>query len=236
MIILQDVLASNQSHVNITLNMGNFDAAHSDTTESISTITTATTYRLAYSLGEQVLATHHDWDDQYYPGRIVSTNSDGTYSIRFHDGDFSPRTPPKHIKRDPDVNDEHFDRETLAANSNESMGGHVHQEARKFVAGDIVMATHSDWEYQYYPGRIINANVDRTYAIRFFDGDTAKAIHDNHIMDIPYKNNDRVFARKENWVEAFPGRIDRLNHDGTYTVAVDDGDSAEIPIQKIRSM
>ena len=71
---------------------------------------------------------------------------------------------------------------------------------------------------------------------RFFDGDTAKAIHDNHIMDIPYKKNERVFARKGNWVEAFPGRIDHLNHDGTYTVAFDDGDSAEIPIQNIRSM
>ena len=82
----------------------------------------------------------------------------------------------------------------------------------------------------------MKANVDLTYAIRFFDGDIAKAIHEDHIMDIPYKKNERVFARKGNWVEAFPGRIDHLNHDGTYTVAFDDGDSADIPVKNIRSM
>ena len=30
--------------------------------------------------------------------------------------------------------------------------------------------------------------------------------------------------------------IDHLNHDGTYTVAFDDGDSADIPVKNIRSM
>ena len=110
--------------------MDNFDVAHSDTTESISTITTATTNGLTYSLGDQVIATHHDWDDQYFPGRIVGINSDGTYSIQFHDGDFSPKTLPKHVKRNPDTNDEPFGREVFVADSNETMEGHVHEEAR----------------------------------------------------------------------------------------------------------
>lgn len=140
------------------------------------------------------------------------------------------------MKRYPAVNDGESDREASVANSNETVKGYVHEEVSKYVAGDIVLATHSDWEDQYYPGRIINVNVDRTYAVRFFDGDLAKSIHVNHVADIPYRNNDRVLARQENWAEAFPGRIDHLNHDGTYTVAFDDGDSAEISIKNIRSI
>ena len=219
-----------------SLGIDNFDTAHSDTAESISTITTATTYGSTYSLGDQVLATHHDWDDQYFPGRIAGINNDGTYSIKFQDGDFSPNTLPKYVKRYPAVNDEESDREASVANSNETVKGYAHEEVSKYVVGDIVLATHYDWEDQYYPGRIINVNVDRTYAVRFFDGELAKAIHVNHVTEIPYKNNDRVFARQENWAEAFPGRIDRLNHDGTYTVAFDDGDSADISIKNIRGI
>ena len=44
-------------------------------------------------------------------------------------------------------------------------------------------------------------------------------------MDIPTKRMKGYLPESE-LAEAFPGRIDHLNHDGTYTVAFDDGDSA----------
>jgi len=240
------------NHIPNLLHINDFEKANSDNADSLSTVTTTTVNNnmnnnnglfLSFSMGDSVLATHYDWDEKYYPGNIAGINSDGTYSVQFLDGDYSSQVLLKHIKRDAGYPNHRQLNMRQKANNNtiDNVRNHprmqnILEHEFKYLPGHPVLATNSDWDSTYFPGRVETVNDDGTYVIHFYDGHVSKNIHLNHIKDIPLKKDDRVLGKQNHWVKMHPGTIERLNSDGTYIILFDDGDSKDILLKNIVKM
>jgi hypothetical protein len=222
------------------LHMDDLERANSENGDSLSTVTTNTTYNnknynnnnafFKYSMGDSVMATHDDWSEIYYPGHIAGFNVDGTYAVQFLDGDFSPSVSIKHLRREDQYGKNQLSIRNMRKNQN------ISDTIIEFVPGEAILATHSNWDNGYFPGRVEKLNNDGTYVIHFHDGDIAYNVEPNHIKGIPFQRKDRVMGKEDHWVDMHKGTIERLNSDGTYTISFDDGDLKDILLKNIRRM
>ena len=110
---------------------------------------------LDVKVGEKVEARYRG-RSRYYPGKIRSINSDGTYDIDYDDGDKEKKVKTVHIRHRP------------------LPGG--------YAVGEKVEAK---WQRgsSYWPGKISSVNSDGTYDIDYDDGDkdtNVKTIHIRH--------------------------------------------------------
>jgi hypothetical protein len=226
------------------LRMDDYEKANSDNADSLSTVTTSTLRNninttSTFSMGDSVLAIQHDWDSRCYNGHIVGVNTDGTYAIEFLDGDLAPQVPLRHIKKYDNYRtgqrSMHYrdDSNNFTGIENKSSAQYISENARQYFPGDAILATHSDWDNKYFPGRVQRSNNDGTYIVHFYDGDISNNIHPDHIQDIPFKKNDRVFAKHDHWVDMHLGTIVLLNNDGTFNISFDDGDSGDIKLKNV---
>ncbi|MBZ0231682.1 MAG: hypothetical protein K8M05_04980 [Deltaproteobacteria bacterium] len=74
------------------------DAAAAAATSSPDVAAAASSAKVpgVFAVGDLVSA---KWEDGYwYPGKIAAVNADGTYKIKYSDGDVSPKQKAKHIK------------------------------------------------------------------------------------------------------------------------------------------
>ena len=154
---------------------------------------------------------------RYYKGEITSVNSDGTYDIRFDDGERKRGVRDDQIKG----NDDRDDRSSSSSSS-----------SRSRREGDRVEAKVAGWT-RYYKGEITRVNSDGTYDIRFDDGERKRGVRDDQIKGNnddrsssrrSRREGDRVEAKVAGWTRYYKGEITRVNSDGTYDIRFDDGE------------
>ena len=93
--------------------------------------------------------------DKWFKGKITSVNRDGTYDIRYDDGD-----------REKDVKTDLI--RPLGGSSSSS-------SSTKYYEGDVVEARFGGRD-KWFKGKITAANRDGTYDIHFDDGDREKDV------------------------------------------------------------
>ena len=166
--------------------------------------------------GDRVEAKVAGWT-RYYKGEITRVNSDGTYDIRFDDGERKRGVRADQIKGSSSDRDEG------------SSGSSSHRE------GDRVEAKVAGWT-RYYKGEITRVNSDGTYDIRFDDGERKRGVRADQIKggssdrderssgSSSHREGDRVEAKVAGWTRYYKGEITRVNSDGTYDIRFDDGE------------
>ena len=219
-----------------------------------------------------------------FRGVIEAANADGTYDVRYDDGDFEaavareliyvqrvskiaaedgesaqeggnddeqsaasdgdlstsssePSTgssEPSIARKDEEEEDEASDKEVAAATAvaDEGRGGGEGEGGGKGASlsvGDSVEARF-DGGPDFHPGKVVASNGDGTYAIDYSDGDKEPAVNRLRIRrtgDIrpeALAEGMRCEARHGGGIHCFGGVIAKVNGDGTYNVAYDDGD------------
>ena len=112
-----------------------------------------------FANGEKIEG-RYNGKNKWYGGSIEKDNKDGTYAIKYDDGESEPRVA--------------FVRRAAAAPSPEA-SVKVLSVPIKFGAGDTVEARYGG-KAKYYGGKIVGANGDGTFEVCYDDGDTEKAV------------------------------------------------------------
>ncbi|KAJ1454616.1 hypothetical protein M885DRAFT_426362, partial [Pelagophyceae sp. CCMP2097] len=143
----------------------------------------------------------------YQPGKIAHVNADGTFVVKYDDGQKETRVVEALIK---------------------PLCGKVD---RRLNVDDKVEARYEGKE-KYYPGRIALVNADRTYDVDY-DGGEKETRVPNHFVRRPggdetrvgkLREGAKVKARYRGKSKFYPGRISRDRGDGTFDVDYDDGE------------
>ena len=141
-----------------------------------------TSSRGTYRMGETVEARYKN-GSQYYKGDIVSVNSNGTYDIRYDDGDEERNVSAYKIRR-----------KAGAASTT------------KLREGDAVEARYRGRE-KYYKGKISRDRMDGTYDINYDDGEKELRVEERLIRKLAddpisprpsgdsFREGDKVEAR-----------------------------------------
>jgi hypothetical protein len=181
---------------------------------------------------------------RWFKGTIDSVNRDGTYDVRYEDGDRERDVIAEHI-RSIDGADRR-DRESRGASTSSSTS---------YREGDKVEARFKG-KTRWFKGTIESLNRDGTYDVRYEDGDRERDVIAEYIRSIDggarrdrdtrslspsssssYREGDKVEARFKGKTRWFKGTIESVNRDGTYDVRYEDGDrEREVIAEYIRSV
>lgn len=152
---------------------------------------------------------------------------------------------------------ERMQRATASARSADTLDLHAqhaqltqHSSSRdEFVKGDKVLA---NWKNrgQWYPGKIValaSNDNSKVYSIQYDDGDREDKVAATRIKKLP-KATDSVLNLGDRVMGAYlgargghghwyPGKISKVNKDGTYTIAYNDGDIEDkVPADRIKKV
>ena len=188
-------------------------------------------------VGDKVQARYRG-KSKYFSGVITKRNRDGTFSIRYDDGDVETRVDPSLIRVRP--GEDNDDRDQMH-DSEDPSDEHSH----KFERGEAVEARFKG-KAKYYPGRVLRVKPSGACDIRYNDGDTERDVRpslirklsttssprrtregSNHNLasdDSDFSVGDEVEARFRGKSKFFAGKITRRNRDGSYNVRYNDGD------------
>merc|ERR1712072_340598 len=117
--------------------------------------------------GDKVEAKVGGWT-KYYGGEITRVNRDGTYDIKFNDGERKSGVKKSQIKsksKSPPKKSSSRDRDRDDSDS----------EAEELSRGDKVEAKCTGWT-KYYGGEITRVNRDGMYDIKFNDGERKSGV------------------------------------------------------------
>ncbi len=137
-------------------------------------------------------------------------NRDGTYDIRYEDGDRESGVKADYIR---------------------SLGGGIDKSSSassSFREGDAVEARFGGRD-KWFKGKITNVNRDGTYDIRYDDGDRESGVKADYIRSLgggsdrpssasSFREAEDVEARfggRDKW---YKGKITNVNRDGTYDI------------------
>jgi hypothetical protein len=164
---------------------------------------------------------------KFFAGKITRVHSDGTYDIKYDDGDSESRVEMEYI-------------EITKSNEEDDKKWSPKKSARRFNMGDSVKAKYRKGS-KIYPGKIMRVRPDGTYDIKYTDGEIETAVDANLIepdeedlkastQATPKKSTklqvgDHVKARYKKGTKLFPGKITKIHLDGTYDIRYDDGDT-----------
>ncbi|KAG1696420.1 hypothetical protein DVH05_018552 [Phytophthora capsici] len=186
----------------------------------------ATTKKSSFRLDQSVKA-RYKGGKKLFPGKIKRVNSDGTYDIRYEDGDEEKRVKAENIQAGSDPKgDSDEDRKPAKG---------------KFTVGDKIKAYYKKGK-KLYPGKISRVRSDGTYDIDYDDGEVETRVEVGYIEadDDIFADSEKRIIQKKNagWevgdrVKAFygkgkrlfPGKISKVHMNGTYDIKYDDGDS-----------
>ena len=202
------------------------------------------------AVGDRVSAKCTGWT-RYFEGEITKVNRDGTYAIKFDDGERQKGVTEDQIKGDlVDSDDSDGDERGRRSQGKKRSSS----RSRKRRVGDRVEAKVSGWT-KYFSGEITKVNSDGTYAIVFDDGEKQKYVSEEEIKGSPRGGSDdesddsdrdnrgkktksssrgrirkrrvgeRVQAKCSGWTKYFSGEIMKVNSDGTYRITFDDGET-----------
>lgn len=173
---------------------------------------------------------------KWYPGVVQEVNRDGTYDIRYKDGDTERTVEPGMIRG----------KGGASASSLDSM-------STEFLEGDKVEARFGG-RSRWVKATVERKNRDGSYYLRYADGDEERAVEKKLIRKVgaaaspggskspgrrvvsgappnaessvkTYRVGDEVEARYKKGRKWFPGVIGEVNRDGTYDVRYSDGDA-----------
>jgi hypothetical protein len=197
-----------------------------------------------FHIGDRIEATYKG-GSKYYSGRITQVNRDGTYSIRYDDGDKDNHVNSKAI------------RSTAGTFAPSSTPAQPLQQLSPptFQIGDRIETTHkARWtsyigasfhlRSRYYAGTITRVNTGGTYSIQYDDGDQCDNVKSQNIrkvngtfapgstpaqppQQIPsptFQIGDSIEATYKGGSKYYPGQITQVNPDGTYSISYSDGD------------
>eukprot|EP00937_MAST-01D_sp_MAST-1D-sp2_P001321 g1321.t1 len=100
-----------------------------------------------------------------YPGKIFLDNGDGTYDVKFDDGDRDRAVPKRSIKKQGGGGGDDSDEDGRRKSSGSA----------RLREGDKVQAS-CKGSKRMYPGKIFLDNGDGTYDVKFDDGDRDRAV------------------------------------------------------------
>ncbi|CAM9630818.1 unnamed protein product, partial [Discosporangium mesarthrocarpum] len=179
-----------------------------------------------FRLGQKVEAQYRG-GGRWYKGRVVGVNSNGTYDVRYDDGDESKGIVVSSIRP--------LDAEPSMAPT-----------TRTPRLGDEVEARYRGGS-KWHSGKIVRENRDGTYDIHYSDGGTEKGVEPG-LVRRSYNNREgernvgpgarggararrggfrvgeKIEARYRGRTKWFPGTVRRLNSDDTYDIRYEDGD------------
>ena len=189
-----------------------------------------------YERGDRVEAKVSGWT-KYYAGEITRVNRDGTYDIKFDDGERKSGVKSSQIKSKAS--------KSKKKSSSRRSDDESDADDAGYERGDRVEAKVSGWT-KYYAGEITRVNRDGTYDIKFDDGERKSGVKSSQIKskgskskkksssrrsddesdadDAGYERGDRVEAKVSGWTKYYAGEITRVNRDGTYDIKFDDGE------------
>ena len=189
-----------------------------------------------YERGDRVEAKVSGWT-KYYAGEITRVNRDGTYDIKFDDGERKSGVKSSQIKSKGS--------KSKKKSSSRRSDDESDADDAGYERGDRVEAKVSGWT-KYYAGEITRVNRDGTYDIKFDDGERKSGVKSSQIKskgskskkksssrrsddesdadDAGYERGDRVEAKVSGWTKYYAGEITRVNRDGTYDIKFDDGE------------
>ena len=189
-----------------------------------------------YERGDRVEAKVSGWT-KYYAGEITRVNRDGTYDIKFDDGERKSGVKSSQIKSKAS--------KSKKKSSSRRSDDESDADDAGYERGDRVEAKVSGWT-KYYAGEITRVNRDGTYDIKFDDGERKSGVKSSQIKskaskskkksssrrsddesdadDAGYERGDRVEAKVSGWTKYYGGEITRVNRDGTYDIKFDDGE------------
>ena len=132
-----------------------------------------------YKMGDKVEA-RYKGGAKWHSGRIANVNRDGTYDVRYDDGDEERRVESRMIRklgggRDP------------FASSGRAMDSDADESYRM---GDKVEARFKGGT-KWHPGRIANVNRDGTYDVRYDDGDEERRVESRMIRKLSRTPRER---------------------------------------------
>ena len=93
--------------------------------------------------------------------------------------------------------------------------------------GTAVLCRYGGGEAKF-PGKIAAAHADGSYDVAYDDGDAEQGVSGDLIEELgALRVGDVVTARFGGGEQAFAGRVEGVNGDGTYSVVYDDGDKED---------
>merc|ERR1711871_1351093 len=125
------------------------------------------------SRGDKVEAKCTGWT-KYYSGKITKVNRDGTYDIRFDDGERKSGVKKSQIKS------KEKRKTKKSKSSRDSDDDDSSDNEDSLSRGDKVEAKCTGWT-KYYSGEITKVNRDGTYDIRFDDGERKSGVKKSQI-------------------------------------------------------
>jgi hypothetical protein len=164
-----------------------------------------------------------------FPGTVIVDNKDGTYAIKFADGDEDSRVPEEKIRRVENNNDSS---KSAAPSSSTSSAVIVYRMGEKVEA-------RYNGGMTWLPGQILFADHDGSYDIRYENGREENKVPGRFIrprgnitsrttgsdFDVPvFSINSRVEARHRGGSKWFLGRVTFVGNDGTYSIRYEDGE------------
>mmetsp|Transcript_15990 Transcript_15990/g.24106 ORF Transcript_15990/g.24106 Transcript_15990/m.24106 type:complete len:980 (+) Transcript_15990:164-3103(+) len=170
-----------------------------------------------YRVGDRILA-KYGGKTKYYPGVISQVRADGTYDIRYDDGE-SEKNVPDHL---------------IKPKSSQSATG------LKFATGDYVMVRYRGGKKQY-PGTVRKVWSNGTYDIDYDDGEEERLVPENMVEHVgghiqapspgpsTYSIGARVQVQYRGKGKFFPAVILRRcdGQDEQYDIGFDDGTKEE---------
>ncbi|CAM9578665.1 unnamed protein product [Choristocarpus tenellus] len=187
-----------------------------------------------YREGEKVEA-RFGGRSRWFKATVQHKNRDGTYYLRYADGDEERVVEKDLIRRlgkggDGSKADQHQVRDRKGSDIETT-------RRKKHVVGDEIEARYKGGR-KWYPGVIRGVNRDNTYDIRYADGDTERDVESSLVrnkggssMDSltsdggeDYREGEKVEARFGGRSRWFKATVQRKNRDGTYYLRYTDGD------------
>ncbi|KAK1932357.1 hypothetical protein P3T76_012351 [Phytophthora citrophthora] len=180
--------------------------------------------KAGWEVGDRVKA-YYGKGKRLFPGRISKVHMNGTYDIKYDDGDSEVRVEARLIESEEDKE------KTVKLKESPKMEKHL------FRVGDSVKAKYKRGS-KFFPGKITRKRMDGTFDIRYEDGDVEERVEEDCIQPVVNQREDEAEKPKKKSFEVgdvvkapfqrgnklFRGKISRVRSDGTYDVAFDDGD------------
>ena len=169
--------------------------------------------------GDRVKAKCEGWT-KYFDGEITRVHSDGTYDIKFEDGERKRGVTESRIQDSP--------AEDTSANANATTTA----SRRK---GDKVYAKCSGWARHYF-GEITRVNSDGTYDMKFEDGERKRGVTESQIQDSRSKEAANVESLASSSVQQIVVRLAAMAKDfsgaGQFFELFDNDDSGIVSVDE----
>ena len=182
-------------------------------------------------VGQKCKAKYRSKGTKFYPGKVSKVNSDGTLNVAYDDGDTDKNMNPSNVRL-----------EGGDDSDSDSDSPKKKKKSKALKKGQAVTAQFKG-KGKFYKGKIAKVLDDDEYNVDFDDGDKDKNVIRKCIKPVDDESSsDSDSPKKKKKSKAmvgqkckakyrskgtqfYPGKVSKVNSDGTLNVAYDDGDT-----------